>query len=86
MIVNLGARPPCFLSSPSLSKSRGSKAILFPPSNAEPACAEEVTFIDPLADEGVVGPWPSSDVEVDAEPPAGTLRRESPPFEVISFQ
>lgn len=82
MIVNLGARPPCFLSSPSLSKSLGSNAILLPPSKAEPACAEGLANGAPL-ENGDVGP--SSEVDVDDEPPAATLRRDSPPFEVISF-
>ena len=34
---------------------------------------------------GVVGP-PSSSIDVADEPPAGTLRRDSPPFEVIALE
>jgi hypothetical protein len=39
MSVRRGIFPPCRASSLSFSKSRGSKAILLPPSKAEPACA-----------------------------------------------
>jgi hypothetical protein len=96
MIVNRGALPPIFWSSLSLSKSLGSKAILLPPSNADPACCDEATAVGldvllpllpgPLGALGepfdIVGPPSTSAPDVDE--PAGTLRRDNPPFEVIS--
>lgn len=93
MIVSLGALPPPFLSSsPSRSRSRGSYAILLPPSNAEPACfappdvaGESVELRGDVVrgdDEPVPAGDGSSSVVV-LELPPGTRRRERPPFELI---
>lgn len=81
MIVSRGGLPPSRASSSSRSRSRGSNAILLPPSNAEPAWYEgEVNESDrdtepPLEAEGPLMPSASSS-PVEAE--AGTRRRERP--------
>jgi hypothetical protein len=96
MMVSFGVLPPCFLSSLSLSKSRGSKAILLPPSKADPACCDGVTAVGldvPLPPllvtlevaRELFGPPSSSATVVDDDAPAGTLRRDSPPFDVIEL-
>lgn len=55
MIVSFGIRPPARDSSSSISRSLGSKAILFPPSKADPAW---VDFVNPeiLAEDEVGDP------------------------------
>lgn len=84
-MVNLGAFPPCLLSSSSRSRSRGSKAILLPPSKAEPACETEA--LTPWKEEelGVeewlepLRPQASSASSFGVEAEGATRRRERPP-------
>lgn len=92
MIVSLGDLPPCRASSSSCSiRSRGSYAILLPPSNAEPACdvdALTVCEADETLGVGVcllevalpLRPHASSSSSA-ADDDAATRRRESPPAE-----
>ena len=88
-MVNLGAFPPCLLSSSSRSKSRGSKAILLPPSKAEPACETEALTPGKEEELGVeewfepLRPQLSSTSSLDGEAEGATRRRERPPAEVI---
>jgi hypothetical protein len=97
MMVSRGALPPCLWSSLSRSRSRGSKAILLPPSKADPACCDDgiavgldvplpplLTVLGELREPLDVGPL-SSSTDVADEPPPGTLRRDNPPFEVIAL-
>lgn len=81
MIVNLGIFPPCRPSSPSLSRSRGSNAILLPPSKAEPACwvaAPPLLVCEPVGESGRA--------EEDSETELLPMRRLERPVEVISSQ
>jgi hypothetical protein len=93
IIVNFGTFPPCLSSSPSLSRSRGSYATFFPPSNAEPACPHPVlpfvyvvVFVGEFGDAVCV-----SEVEMlvgdnFSEPEAFATRHLESPFEVISWK
>ena len=74
MSVNRGIFPPSRSYSLSFSRSRGSNAILLPPSNAEPACAVRPAEVMVPFPGGECGRRSSS--EVDELAP--TLRRESP--------
>ena len=48
-IVNIGTPPSAFTSSASPSKSQGSKAVLFLPSKADPACDDLLVRAPPFA-------------------------------------
>ena len=82
IMVNLGALPPCLLSSSSRSKSRGSNAILLPPWKAEPACDVDG---DALSEEVLgVAEWPLewdqlSSGSCEADGPTRRLERPPPP-------
>lgn len=89
MIVRRGAFPPCLTSSSSCSsRSRGSYAILLPPSNADPACDVDALRLgeDECLLVGVAlfslrpHASPSSSGWVEDAP---TRRRERPPVEAM---
>lgn len=89
MIVRRGAFPPCLTSSSSCSsRSRGSYAILLPPSNAEPACdvdalrlgEDECLLVEVVLFSLRPQASPSSSAWVEDAP---TRRRERPPAEAM---